>query len=341
MNDQQAKQSNQLKPSSIRRKTMTIAATELVQAKQSQHPLPLILEPMVDGVDLVAWVDSQRSQLEAHLLTHGGILFRNFKVEVATFEQLIQTISGELLSYSYRSTPRSQVSGNIYTSTEYPADQTIPLHNEMSYTSTYPLKIWFSCFQVAEQGGETPIADSRNVLNRISPRIREQFQDRQVMYVRNYGNGLDLPWQTVFQTTDKHTVEDYCRQADIDFEWQQERLRTCQVCPAIVTHPKTGEAVWFNQAHLFHISSLKPEVQKFLRSTLSEAEFPRNAYYGDGSPIATEDLEEIRAVYEQEAVIFPWQEGDVLMLDNLLVAHGRRPFVGSRKVLTGMAEPVR
>jgi len=50
----------------------------------------------------------------------------------AEFEQFIQAISGELIEYSYRSTPRSQVSGNIYTSTEYPADQSIPLHNEMA-----------------------------------------------------------------------------------------------------------------------------------------------------------------------------------------------------------------
>jgi len=44
-------------------------------------------------------------------------------------------------------------------------------------------------------------------------------------------------------------------------------------------------------------------------------------------------------IYQQEAVIFPWQAGDILMLDNMLTSHGRKPFVGARKVLVGMAEP--
>jgi hypothetical protein len=76
-----------------------------------------------------------------------------------------------------------------------------------------------------------------------------------------------------------------------------------------------------------------------LSALLKEDEFPRNAYYGDGSPIETSVLDEIREVYRQEAVIYPWQEGDVLMLDNMLAAHGRMPFVGKRKIVVAMAEP--
>jgi hypothetical protein len=97
--------------------------------------------------------------------------------------------------------------------------------------------------------------------------------------------------------------------------------------------------VWFNQAHLFHISSLNPEVRQTLLSTFKKEDLPRNAYYGDGSPIENSVLDEIREIYQQEAVVFPWEEGDILMLDNMLAAHGRLPFAGSRKVLVGMANP--
>ncbi|NET49525.1 MAG: TauD/TfdA family dioxygenase, partial [Merismopedia sp. SIO2A8] len=49
-------------------------------------------------------------------------------------------------------------------------------------------------------------------------------------------------------------------------------------------------------------------------------------------------LDEIREVYQQASVSFLWQEGDVLLLDNMLVAHGRKPFVGTRKIVVAMAE---
>ena len=243
-------------------------------------------------------------------------------------------------SYTYRSTPRSHVSGHIYTSTEYPADQSIPLHNEMAYSRRWPMKIWFFCTKSAEQGGETPIADSRVVFNRINLKIRERFQRKKVMYVRTYGHGLDLPWQNVFQTESKSKVEDYCRSVGIEVEWKEDNcLKTRHVCQAVAVHPKTGEMVWFNQAHLFHVSSLKPEIRESLLSMFNEENLPRNVYYADGSPIEASALDEIREIYQQEAVIFPWRQGDILMLDNMLTAHGRAPFAGPRRIVVGMAEP--
>ncbi|MEP0787733.1 MULTISPECIES: TauD/TfdA family dioxygenase [Cyanophyceae] len=333
---------NTMKPSNVRRKTLSISPEKLIQIEcfQPENPLPLVIKPAVDGLNLITWATNNRSWIETQLLKHGGLLFRNFDLkELPEFEQFIQAISGELLEYSYRSTPRTQVSGNIYTSTEYPATQVIPLHNEMAYSLEWPLKIWFFCVKSAEEKGETPIADSRKVFERIDNKIKNKFIQRKVMYVRNYGDKLDLDWQNVFQTTNKTEVENYCRSKGIEFDWKGNQLRTRQVCQAVATHPKTGELVWFNQAHLFHVSSLNPEVYQSLLATFKEEDLPRNAYYGDGSPIETSVLDEIREIYQQETVIFPWQEGDILMLDNMLTAHGRMPFVGSRKVVVGMAEP--
>lgn len=307
----------------------------------SGSPLPLLIQPVSTEVDLISWAAANKEFLESKLLEHGGILFRNFQVNsVAGFEGFIAAISGELLDYSYRSTPRTQVSGKIFTSTEYPAHQSIPLHNENAYSRNWPMKIWFFSAHCAETGGETPIADSRRIYELIPSAIRERFARHGLMYVRNYGSGLDLSWENVFQTTDRLAVETYCRSVSMEFEWlDDDCLRTRQLCQAVAAHPRTGQMVWFNQAQLFHISRLAPEVREALLTVFAEEDLPRNVYYGDGAPIEASALDEITKIYEEEAICFPWQQGDILMLDNMLAAHGRKPFAGPRKVVVGMAEP--
>ncbi|GBF78222.1 taurine catabolism dioxygenase TauD [Paenibacillus sp. 598K] len=301
----------------------------------------LLIQPGQEGVDLIGWVAEHRDWIVSELHQAGGILFRDFTVpSIDYFEQVSQALTPTLEEYKERSTPRSEVQGKIYTSTEYPADQFIPLHNENSYTHAWPLKIWFHCAINARTGGETPIADSREVYARISPQIRERFADKKLMYVRNVGGGIDLPWQTVFQTDSREEVNAYCKKVQIEVEWLgEDRLRTRSVRGAIAKHPATWELLWFNQAHLFHVSSLPEELRDYMVAAIGEENLPRNVYYGDGSPIEQSILDEIRGVYDETMLVFPWQQGDIVLLDNMLNAHGRNPYTGDRKVVVAMAEP--
>ena len=131
-----------------------------------------MIMPAVEGVDLVGWARDNRAYVERALIENGGLLFRGFGVtSAARFEEFARSFADPLLNYTYRSTPRSNVSANVFTSTEYPEDQRIPLHNEMSYTSNWPLKIWFCCLKAAEReerprsptaGRSTPASTARS-----------------------------------------------------------------------------------------------------------------------------------------------------------------------------------
>lgn len=327
----------------VKRKPVKINSNSLIETSHflpSKQSLPLVVKPRLEGLNLVSWIENHQEFVENNLCQYGGILWRNFALQdVGEFEQLIHGIWGDLLDYTYRSTPRSQVSGKIYTSTEYPAHQAIPLHNEMAYSLNWPLKIAFFCRKAALEGGATPIADSRQVFKRLDPKIVGEFEEKKIMYVRNYGDGLDLSWQNVFQTNQKSVVENYCRRQGIDWEWKEgDRLKTRQVCQAIAIHPQTGDKIWFNQAHLFHISSLESKIRDLFLSEYQPEDLPRNAYYGDGTAIDSSIITEIRHCYQQETIIFPWESGDILMLDNMLTCHGRMPYVGQRQVVVGMGQ---
>jgi hypothetical protein len=305
--------------------------------------LPLVVETAAENLNLVSWAASNRDWIRERIDRHGGVLFRGFDPKsVEAFESFIEAAAGEPLRYSERSSPRSQVSGRIYTSTDYPPQYPIFLHNEQSYNLRFPAVISFFCVVSAEKGGETPIADTRKVFQRIDPEIRQRFIDRGYRYVRNFGDGFGLTWQEAFQTDDAARVEQYCRDNGIDLEWKDagRRLRTSQVRSVAARNPRTGELSWFNHLTFFHVSTLVSGVRDALLSEFGEEDLPNNTFYGDGAPVEAEVMDHLRAAYHAETVLFPWRQGDVLVLDNIAVAHGRQPFEGARKVVVAMADPV-
>jgi alpha-ketoglutarate-dependent taurine dioxygenase len=300
---------------------------------------PMIFESTDAGQGIVAWAVANQALLDAALATHGAVLLRNFNVAGSEdFSSLVNKLCNTV-EYVFRSTPRTSVGTNIYTATEYPKEYTIPVHCENSYQAKWPMKLFFLCQQPAASGGETPLANISLATEKISAEVKDLFRGKDILYVRNYGQGIDLDWKEVFQTESKDEVESYCLAHDIGFEWKAGGgLRTRQIRPAMACHPVSGEELWFNQAHLFHVSSHEPEMREAMLALFPEEDLPRNSYFGDGSPIEEEVLEHIRAAYRDSTFTFGWQKNDVLMVDNMRIAHGRKPFSGDRKVLVMMGD---
>lgn len=292
--------------------------------------------------DILQFVKTHEANIQNQIQENGGIILRNFSLRsLSEFNAVARTLVPELLDYTNRSTPRTKVGGKIYTATEYPAHKSILPHNENAYTLTWPEKILFFCIIPAETGGETPIVDSRQVFNKINLSIKNKFNDKQILYVRNYTPGIDLSWQEVFQTEDKQEVEQYCNDNQIEYAWHDQthgnlELTTKQICPASLKHPITSEDVWFNQAHLFHKCGLDEEEKQALVSAIGKNAFPRNTYYGDGTELSEADLRHIKDIYDAEKITFKWERGDVMILDNRLMAHAREPFTGARKIFVAM-----
>ncbi|WP_207281902.1 non-ribosomal peptide synthetase [Pseudomonas sp. FW300-N2F2] len=284
------------------------------------------------------WAEANREKVENWLLEHGGIVFRGFDLPTpAAFEAFCQALCPQLYG-QYGDLPKEEGGKNIYKSTPYPKDRMILFHNESAHQHRWPRRQWFYCQTPATSGGATPIVDSRQVYRELPAWLQANLRRKQLMYVRNFSASLDVSWQHFFQTQERADVERICRESNIEFQWRGANdLHTRQVCPAVILHPLTGEESFFNQIQLYHPAFLDADVrEQFLRD--GEASMPRQVFYGDGSELEPEAIEAINTAYDRCAVRFDWQQGDVVMLDNMMAAHARDPFEGERKIVVAMGE---
>lgn len=297
------------------------------------------LVQFIDGqgyVDLEQWI-AENPRWEKLLHERGYIVFRNFAIhDTATFDAVLDLLMRPSHEFSEETSPRSSVSTRLFTSTDYPAEYPIQFHHEFSYRKDYPDRLAFCCLQAPRAGGATPVADSRKMLDRMSPDVVAKFEQLGVAYVRNYSAGMGLSWADAFGTSEKSAVSAYCQKHDIAYTWDGDDLHTRQVAPAIREHPVTGERAWFNSALNLNIAGVEPRDVRDVFRSLPEDIVPSNTTYGSGEPIEPEVLEHVRDSYVDVGVRFDWRRADLMLIDNVLTAHAREPFEGDRRVLVGM-----
>ncbi|MDV9193279.1 TauD/TfdA family dioxygenase [Streptomyces sp. SR27] len=299
--------------------------------------------PAFDSMaEAAAWLDSRRDDVQAELHRSGAVLLRGLPVtDAADFARARDALIRERAGYKEKATPRTDFGEGVFSSTDLPAVQPIRLHNENSYTLDFPGVLLFGCVTAPAEGGATTVGDMREALRLLPPELAERFARAGWLLVRNYSELAGLPWYKTFATEDRSVAEAYCRENTVGYEWlDDDSMRTTQRRSAIVTHPVTGEKVWFNHFAFWNSRTLDEDVREVLLDTYGEDGLPFSTYLGDGTALTDAEVDTINDVYDRVTVRETWQRGDLMLVDNILCAHGREAYAGDRKILVAMGEPV-
>jgi alpha-ketoglutarate-dependent taurine dioxygenase len=297
---------------------------------------------LADSTAACEWLERVKAPLSAALGEHGAVLVKGLQIaDVDDFARARDALIARRASYKEKATPRSDFGSAVLSSTDLPPSQPIRLHNEISYTLEFPRVLLFGCLTAPETGGATPIGDVRAVLRHLPDDLVERFAQRGWLLTRHYDGMMGLPWEEAFGTDDRAAVDRYCEENLIGTTWLDDgRLRTTQRRSAVVTHPVTGERVWFNHIAFWNQWTLDDEIREMLVDEYDEDGLPFNTYYGDGAPIAEQDVRAMNDAYDSATVREAWEVGDLLMVDNIAAAHGRESFGGPRHIVVAMGEPV-
>ncbi len=300
---------------------------------------PIVITPGADAslTALNEYLAANPSEIQQRLRQHGAILFRGFELNGAQdFHNCSRNLGATPFGYVGGDSPRARVVADVFTSTEYPASEVISLHNEMSYLPTWPARLFFYSLIPARVGGQTSLAIGGDVLRALPEEIVRKFREQKINYIRNFQPKIPFgkSWQATYQTHDRAQVERIAAEQGSICSWSRDgMLRVSTRCEPLTTHPQTGKEAWFNQADQWHSSALNPAMRSMFEKMVGKGNLPHECEYGDGEPIEEEALAEIRRVLDRNKLLFDWQRNDLLMLDNVLMMHGRESFKGERKTL--------
>jgi alpha-ketoglutarate-dependent taurine dioxygenase len=320
--------------------TSSSLAAPLDVSLRPDRPALLHVDPPVDPA---RWAAQYREALRAQVTEHGALLVRGLGLRDADqVGAVFARLAGELMTEREAFAPRQSHGPGLYSSATWPANQPMCMHHELSYALDVPGLLLCACLTAPEEGGATALADAEEVLRALPAGLTERFEREGWVLTRTYNEEIGASLAESFGTEDRAEIERYCRAHAIDFEWRPDgTLRTEQRRSAVVRHPLTGRRCWFNQIAFLNEWTLAPEVREFLVDEYGEDGLPFNTRHGDGTPLGEDVVRLLNTTYEAHTRREPWQEGDLLLVDNIRTAHSREAFTGERQVLIGMAEPRR
>ncbi|MET8079939.1 TauD/TfdA family dioxygenase [Streptomyces sp. NPDC005303] len=294
------------------------------------------------GDDPASWAAEHRDPLRALALEHGGVLVRGLGLsDPATTEAVFRRLTSGLMPDREPFAPRRSYGGGVYSTTKWPPNQQMCMHHEVSYGLEFPGLLLFACLEAPATGGATALADASAMLRDLPRELVSRFEREGWLLTRSYHEEIGASVEEAFGTDDRAAVERYCRRNTIEFAWQSDgSLHTRQRRGAVLRHPDSGLPCWFNQIAFLNEWTMEPEVREYLVDLYGADGLPFNTRFGDGDPIDADVVRTINEVYDAHTVREPWQDGDLLLVDNIRTAHSREPFEGPREVLAALGNPV-
>jgi alpha-ketoglutarate-dependent taurine dioxygenase len=241
----------------------------------------------------------------------GAVLFRGFEADVETFTQFSNGLSADFIDYTGGVFNRQVINGDSTVLTVNDFKNEIKLHGEMYYQKNIPLMLWFFCAKPPLQDGETILCDGKRFFDELSDSLKDLFARKRLKY-RGYLNKEG--WQKRYKTDDLNEVKEICKSNDTQLEVNaDESINLSYICPAIYPS-RTGEFTVF-------IGSLLP----------AKAINPDAVCFDDGTKIGTDILSELNEIADKITAEIKWRKGDILMVDNTRIMHGRRAFADEER----------
>ena len=302
---------------------------------------PHVIE--ASGDEARAWVAAHWNPLRQAVTERGAVVVSGLGLDRPdTAVHFVRSLPVTLLTDREPFAPRTRYGEGVYSSLRWPSDQPMCMHHELSYAMEFPGLIVLVCRTATATGGATGLADATSVLAALPADLVDRFERTGWLLERSYNGEIGVSTTDAFGTTDRVAITAYCRANGIDFDWAQDgTLHTRQHRPAVVRHPVTGARCWFNQIAFLNEWAMTPEVREYLVEVYGPKRLPFTTRFGDGTPISSDIVTTINNVYDAHTVSRPWQAGDLMLIDNVRMAHSTEPHSGSRDVIVGMAEPVR
>lgn len=286
----------------------------------------------------IEWAAQNRRQIADEVGRHGAVLFRGFPIDGANdFDAFIRAFNFDSFTYeeSLSNAVRINKTELVFTANEAPPDVSIYLHHEMAQTPLFPARLFFCCEIAPDRDGETPLCRSDVLVERLKSEAPE-FVDACERLGVKYSNvmpGDDDPhsgqgrsWRSTLSVATRDEAESRLGDLGYSYEWLDGDVlkATTPQLPAVRTLVD-GRKVFFNQliAAFRGWKDTRNDPGKAIR-------------FGDDSPIDAAGMQRAIELADELSFDLAWQAGDVALVDNFLVMHGRRPFQGSRRVLVSL-----
>lgn len=318
---------------------------------------PLALQPStLDGsqptldtaIQTVKDLQTKGGLLTKKLAQHGTLLFRGIPIHSADdfskFAHAFGYSPHEIIGIVVN---RPLLAPNVAPANEAPKEVLIYNHNESPQVPHAPEYIFFYCHSAPKKGGETPISSSlelfqrakeeipqfvsdlaeKGILSKVTYKVEQQYAGGSTL---NQAFGKDIV-DGDDAATRKRKVEEqirrYGRGEHTTWEWidDDQTLILTHHLPALRTHPYTNLPTLFTGLAAYYKNFVTDSSPNSRRRTITQQ------LYGDGTPIPEEYLKKLADITDEIRVLHKWQQGDVLVYDNVISQHGRQPWEGKQE----------